>query len=266
MAITSTAPQTKQRQMWKLFVYSGIDAFMFFVRSPSAARTRSCSTMVVVAKTLDLMGQCNTYFWVTFLVRFLVTAITVRIWPLNVVPDTYHPDAKPQPEEEVSGSRLSFAWREAQETVAAAPSLGKNIWINVRDGVLMTMAILPSILSIGLLGLVLATYTPVFDWLGYVFYPFTWALQIPEPMLVAKASAVGIAEMFLPALIVAKSAVVAKFVIGVVSVSGIIFFSALVPCIMATDIPIPLWKLVVIWFQRVVLTLILVTPIAFLLF
>ncbi|MCW2133066.1 YjiH family protein [Arthrobacter sp. VKM Ac-2550] len=283
--------QRVMRPIWKTPGRSAIDAVASFVGSYSlgllitnrvykegkyTAReaaiiatgfsTVSATFMVVVAKTLDLMGQWNTYFWVTFLVTFLVTAITVRIWPLNAVPDTYHPDAKPQPEEEVSGSRLSFAWREAQETVAAAPSLGTNIWINVRDGVLMTMAILPSILSIGLLGLVLATYTPVFDWLGYVFYPFTWALQIPEPMLVAKASAVGIAEMFLPALIVAKSAIVAKFVIGVVSVSGIIFFSALVPCIMATDIPIPLWKLVVIWFQRVVLTLILVTPIAFLLF
>jgi nucleoside recognition membrane protein YjiH len=283
--------QRVMRPIWKTPGRSAIDAVASFVGSYSlgllitnrvykegkyTAReaaiiatgfsTVSATFMVVVAKTLDLMGQWNLYFWVTFLVTFLVTAITVRIWPLNAVPDTYHPDVKPQPEEEVTGSRLSFAWREAQETVAAAPSLGSNIWINVRDGVLMTMAILPSILSIGLLGLVLATYTPVFDWLGYVFYPFTWALQLPEPMLVAKASAVGIAEMFLPALIVAKSAVVAKFVIGVVSVSGIIFFSALVPCIMATDIPIPLWKLVVIWFQRVVLTLILVTPIAFLLF
>ena len=228
--------------------------------------TVSATFMVIVAKTLDLMGQWTAYFWVTFLVTFVVTAITVRIWPLNSIPDEYHPEAVPQPEEDVSGRRLSVAWREARQTVEAAPSLAVNVWTNVRDGVLMAMAILPSILSIGLLGLVLATYTPVFDWLGFLFYPFTWALQLPEPMLVAKASAVGVAEMFLPALLAAEAAPVVKFVVGVVSVSGIIFFSALVPCIMATDIPIPVWKLVVIWFQRVVLTLVLVTPMAFLLF
>lgn len=228
--------------------------------------TVSATFMVIVAKTLDLMGQWTAYFWITFLVTILVTAITVRIWPLNSIPDDYHPDAVPQPEEEITGRRLQVAWREARATVDAAPSLAANVWTNVRDGLLMAMAILPSILSIGLLGLVLATYTPVFDWVGYIFYPFTWALQLPEPMLVAKASAVGVAEMFLPALLAAESVPVVKFVIGVVSVSGIIFFSALVPCIMATDIPIPVWKLVVIWFQRVVLTLILVTPIAFLLF
>jgi nucleoside recognition membrane protein YjiH len=228
--------------------------------------TVSATFMVIVAKTLDLMGQWTAYFWITFLVTFVVTAITVRIWPLNSIPDEYHPEAVPQPEEDVSGRRLSVAWREARQTVEAAPSLAVNVWTNVRDGVLMAMAILPSILSIGLLGLVLATYTPVFDWLGFLFYPFTWALQLPEPMLVAKASAVGVAEMFLPALLAAEAVPVVKFVVGVVSVSGIIFFSALVPCIMATDIPIPVWKLVVIWFQRVVLTLILVTPMAFLLF
>lgn len=228
--------------------------------------TVSATFMVIVAKTLDLMGQWTAYFWITFLVTFVVTAITVRIWPLNSIPDECHPEAVPQPEEDVTGRRLSVAWHEARQTVEAAPPLAVNVWTNVRDGVLMAMAILPSILSIGLLGLVLATYTPVFDWLGFLFYPFTWALQLPEPMLVAKASAVGVAEMFLPALLAAEAVPVVKFVVGVVSVSGIIFFSALVPCIMATDIPIPVWKLVVIWFQRVVLTLILVTPLAFLLF
>ena len=130
----------------------------------------------------------------------------------------------------------------------------------------MAMAILPSILSIGLLGIALATFTPIFDWVGYIFYPFTALLQLPEPMLVAKASALGIAEMFLPALLVAKSAIVVKFVVAVVSVSSIIFFSALVPCIVATEIPISIPKLIVIWVQRVILTLIIVTPIAYLLF
>lgn len=49
------------------------------------------------------------------------------------------------------------------------------------------------------------------------------------------------------------------------SVSQIIFFSALVPCIMATDIPIKIWHLVVIWLERVVLTILLAAPLAHLL-
>ncbi|HEX2133272.1 MAG TPA: YjiH family protein [Actinophytocola sp.] len=228
--------------------------------------TVSATFMVVVATTLDLMGSWNTYFWTALLVTFLVTAVTVRIWPLSKIDDSYFEGAVPQPEQDSRGERFAQAWREARKAVAAAPPLGTNIVRNLKDGLLMTMAILPSILSIGLLGLVLATYTPVFDWLGYVFYPFTWALQLPEPLLAAKASAVGVAEMFLPALLVVESAAAVKFVVAVVSVSQIIFFSALVPCIVATDIPISVPKMIVIWFERVVLSLIIVTPIALLLY
>ena len=280
--------QPIMRPVWKTPGRSAIDAVASFVGSYSlgllitnrvykegkySAReaaiiatgfsTVSATFMVIVAKTLGLMDMWNTYFWVTLLVTFIVTAITVRIWPLGSMKDDYYEGAVPQPETKPEGSRFAVAWREAQETVANAPTIGANIWANVRDGLLMTMAILPSILSIGLLGIVLATFTPLFDWVGYIFYPFTYILQLPEPMLVAKASALGIAEMFLPALLVVKSGIIVKFVIAVVSVSSIIFFSAVVPCIVATEIPISIPKLIVIWIQRVILTLIIVTPIAY---
>jgi len=228
--------------------------------------TVSATFMVIVAKTLGIMDMWNLYFWLTLIITFIVTAITTRIWPLNRIKDDYYEGSVPQPEVKPEGSHFTAAWNEAQETVKQAPSLGANIWENLRDGLLMAMAILPSILSIGLLGLVLAEFTPIFDWIGYIFYPFTYALQLPEPMLVAKASALGIAEMFLPALLVVKSGIIVKFVIAVVSVSSIIFFSAVVPCIVATEIPISIPKLLVIWVQRVILTLIITTPIAFLLF
>ncbi|MBB4823026.1 nucleoside recognition membrane protein YjiH [Sporosarcina luteola] len=227
--------------------------------------TVSATFMVVVAKTLDLMSMWNLYFWVTLAVTFIVTAITVHLWPLRSIKDEYYEGSIPQPEVKPEGKRFSAAWSEAMETVSKAPTFGRNLVTNVRDGLLMAMAILPSILSIGLLGLMLAEFTPVFDWIGYMFYPFTWALQLPEPMLVAKASALGIAEMFLPAMLVVESALVVKFVIAVVSVSSIIFFSAVVPCIVSTEIPISIPQLVAIWVQRVILTIIIVTPIAYLL-
>jgi nucleoside recognition membrane protein YjiH len=227
--------------------------------------TVSATFMVIVAKTLGLMEMWNLYFWLTLVVTFIVTAITVRVWPLSKIKDEYYEGSTPQPEVEIKGPLFSVAWKEAKATVADSPRLLDNIWMNIKDGLLMAMAILPSILSIGLLGLVLAEYTPVFDWVGYIFYPFTSALQLPEPMLVAKASALSIAEMFLPALLVTKSVLVVKFVIAVVSVSGIIFFSALVPCIVSTEIPISIPMLIVIWVQRVILTLIIVTPLAYLL-
>lgn len=281
--------QPVMRPIWKTPGRSAIDAVASFVGSYSIGllitnrvfkegkysikeatiiatgfSTVSATFMIVVANTLGLMEIWNTYFWVTLFVTFTVTAITVRIWPLNKMSEAYYV-GEGEKEEKISGSYFKHAWREAMNAANQSKGLWKNVWVNLKDGFVMTMSILPSILSVGLIGLVLAEYTPVFDWLGYLFYPFTALLQIPEPMLAAKAAAMEIAEMFLPALMVTEAPLITKFVIGVVSVSAILFFSALIPCILSTEIPISIPKLLVIWVERTILTLIIATPLAYLL-
>ncbi|MEI4770045.1 YjiH family protein [Psychrobacillus sp. FJAT-51614] len=227
--------------------------------------TVSVTFMVVIANTLDLMAYWGWFFWVSLVITFIVTAITSRIWPIAKLKDEYiveHGD----PEVIVTEKRLQTAWAEAMNAVKLNPPLWKNLLQHLKEGLIMTMGVLPSILSIGLLGLILAMYTPIFDWVAYIFLPFTWALQTPEPMLTAKALAVSIAEIFLPSLLVANAAIMTKFIVAVVSISAILFFSAVIPVILSTDIPLTIRQMIIIWFQRVVLTLILVTPIAFLLF
>nr|WP_027623002.1 YjiH family protein [Clostridium lundense] len=227
--------------------------------------TVSATFMIIVAKTLGIMNMWNTYFWVTLVVTFAVTAITVRLRPLRTKSDSYITEVG-DPEPEINSNYFENALNEGLKVASASPSIGKCVWDNFKDSIVMTMGILPSILSVGLLGLVLAKFTPIFDVLGYIFYPFVKLLQIPEAMLTSKAAAVGIAEMFLPALIVKDAPIVTRFIIGVTSISSILFFSASIPCIMSTEIPLKLSDVVIIWFERTLLTIILVTPIAFLLF
>lgn len=281
--------QPIMRPIWKTPGRSAIDAVASFVGSYSIGllitnrvfkegkytikeatiiatgfSTVSATFMIVVAKTLGLMEIWNTYFWVTLFVTFLVTAITVRIWPLNKISNEYF-TGDGNPEEVIKKHRFKVAWANAMQAAHTSPSLGKNIWMNLKDGFVMTMGILPSIMSVGLLGLVLAEYTPVFDIMGYIFYPFMALFQVPEAMLAAKAAAIEIAEMFLPALLVVDAPLITKFVIGVLSVSAVLFFSALIPCILSTDIPVSIPKLLVIWIERTILTIIIATPIAYLL-
>ncbi|KQB84770.1 YjiH family protein [Corynebacterium lowii] len=228
--------------------------------------TVSAAFMVVVANTLGLMDYWGQYFFVSLIITFAVTAITVRIPPLSRIPDDYYPGATPDPEPEITTGRFAAAWAASKEALAKAPSLGRAVGENFADGLRMSAAVVPSILSVGVIGLLLATYTKVFDLLGYLFYPVAWLVRLPEPLLAGKASALGIAEMLLPATVVAdQESLVLRFVIGVVSVSAIIFFSALVPCIMATSIPVKVRHLVVIWWLRVALSILLATPIAYLL-
>jgi len=144
--------------------------------------TVSATFMIIVAKTLGLMDMWNMYFWTTLIVTFLVTAITVRIRPLSKKSDTYY-TGEGIPETQYNGNLFRHAWKEGMDAADQSNSVGKNIIDNLRDGLIMAMGILPSIMSVGLLGLVLAKYTPVFDVIGYIFYPFTSILQLPDAML-----------------------------------------------------------------------------------
>ncbi|HEX7349769.1 YjiH family protein [Brachybacterium sp.] len=283
--------QPIMRPVWKVPGRAAVDAVASFVGSYSLAllitdrvyregrytgkeaaiiatgfSTVSATFMVIVASTLDLMEHWTLYFFLTFAITFAVTAITVRIPPLSRVPDEPFEGAEHTPEPASSGNRFAQAWDEAMRALAIAPGVVKGSWATFKDGVLMAAAIVPSILSIGLAGLLLATYTPVFDLLGWLFVPIAWLVQLPDPALAGKAVAVGIAEMFLPATVVAgHESVVLRFTVGVTAVSQIVFFSALVPSILATKIPVNVGQLVVLWFIRVVLTIAITAPLAHLL-
>ena len=250
-------------RMYKNGNYNGREAAIV----ASGFSTVSATFMVIVAKTLDMMDHWTAYFFITFIITFIVTAITVRIPPISRIPEDYYPGATPHPEKAITGNRLKAAWREAKLELAKAPSLGKVLWENFRDGITMAVQVIPGIMSVGVIGLVLATYTPVFKILGVVFYPLVWALQLPDPWATSGALATGLAEMFLPATLVAGStSMVLKFTIAVTCVSQIFFFSAMVPAVLATDIPLNIVKMIEIWFIRVVLTVLITVPVAHLLF
>ncbi|MGL4208102.1 MAG: YjiH family protein [Candidatus Adiutrix sp.] len=228
--------------------------------------TVSATFCVVVAKTLGLMEHWNIFFWGTLLVTFTVTAITVRLWPLAKMPENYIDGQKMLDEPVLKANLFKTAVTEALVVAEQSPPIFKNMLRNLNVGISVTIGLIPSIMSVGLLGLVLAEYTPVFDILSYLFYPFTLLLQFPEAALVAKAVSMGIAEMFLPAVLAKDLDLITRFVVGVTCISEILFFSASIPCMVAMGIPISIKDMVIIWYQRVVLTLLLATPLAWFLF
>lgn len=228
--------------------------------------TVSVTFMVVMANTLDIMEYWSQFFWVSLVITFVVTALTARIYPLNRLKDEYLEGTTPDIEIIVREKRFQTAWKEALNAVEKNPPFIKNLYLHLKDGIIMAMGVIPSILSIGLLGIVLALYTPIFDVIAYIFAPFTYLLQLPEPMLTAKALSLSITEIFLPSLLVTEASLITKFIVANVSVSAILFFSAVIPLILSTEIPLTIRQLIIIWFERVVLSLVIVTPIAFLLF
>ncbi len=281
------------RPLWKTPGRSAIDAVASFVGSYSVGllitnrvykegfysqkeasiiatgfSTVSATFMVVVAKTLGLMDKWNLYFWSTLIITFLVTAITTRIYPLNKKPDLGYEGMEVVKEPVVEKGKLfSTALNEGLEACSQAPGFVEGLIKNFKDGINLALNIGPTLMSIGFLGLLLAEYTPLFDIMGYIFLPFTMILGFgPEAMMVAKGCAISLAEMFLPANIVAAGSPLAQGVIAIVCVAEILFFSASIPCILGTDIKLSVKDLVIIWAERVVLSLILATPVVMFLY
>lgn len=223
----------------------------------------SAAFMVIVARTLDLIDIWNTFFWVTLAVTFAVSAIVVRLPPLSRVEDEYFENTVPAVAPYDSRHLFKRALSAGLNSAARGKPFVNSAMENVRDGLKMVLTVAPMVMSIGTLALMIVKYTPLFDILGYVFYPVTAVMALPEAKQVASAVAATLPDMFIPAVMSVDLSFVSRFVVGVVSISSIIFFDGSIPCILATEIPIKLRTLVIIWFQRAVLSIVLASPAAF---
>ncbi|OHV75353.1 YjiH family protein [Ensifer sp. LCM 4579] len=282
LEFTGVLVQPVMRPIWRTPGWSAIDAVASFVGSYSLAllitdrvfregkytvreaaiiatgfSTVSATFMIIVAKTLGLIHVWNFYFWSTLAVTFLVSAITARIWPIAGLA---HEGDRDQPLP-AGRNRLSVAIATGLDQAASAKRLPALLRESFLDGLRMAALILPSIMAVGLIGLLAAKYTPIFDILGLTLYPFAWIAQVGEPMQAARALASGLAEMFLPAILLKEAAPQLKFLAAVVSVSQVLFLSASIPCMLATSIPLSLRNLLVIWYIRVALSILVAAPI-----
>ncbi len=225
--------------------------------------TVSATFMIIVAKTAGFMDVWNFYFWSTLVICFVVTAITVRIYPIRAIPMEYK-DGVGKPEVKAADKNLAAqAWDEGLEASLKSGNVAKRIVENVWSGLKMCFVLTPTMASIGIFAFALVKMTSVFTVIGLIFYPFTFLLSLfglQEPMMVAEAGAVILGEMFVPNVIVKGLPAVSKYVIAVSSVSSIIFFGGSIPCMLATEIGkdiIPFWKLLLIWFERTALSILI---------
>ena len=265
------------RRIWKVPGRAAIDALASFVGSYSIGliitgrvfkegrytikeatiiatgfSTVSVTFMIIVAKTLDLMYIWTTFFVVALVVTFATTAITARLWPITKKTNEYMGTSNPE-EEKITQSLFRDAWNRAIKRSQSAPAFHLNILSTLKDGFRMVLTIIPTITSIGIIGVALAHHTPLFDLVGYIFYPFTYIIGLPEASLAGKALATEIAEMYIPCLLVMDAPLITRFVVGTLSISTILFFSASIPCILATDIPISIPELMLIWIERTII-------------
>lgn len=229
--------------------YSGREAAVI----ATCFSTVSMGFFAVVAATLDLLAYFPLIFLSVTVTMAILGVVLCRIPPLSSKPDEYA--APPITEVEYHGHLARHAWREAVGRATLARGLGKELWIGFVDGLKLALLILPTILAVGLLAILLAEHTPLFTWLGRPIEPVLELLRIPDAATLAPATLIGITEMFLPALLVTEAAVAGKFFIAVLSISQLLFFSAVIPLILELDIPVKLVDMVVLFLMRTVIAI-----------
>jgi nucleoside recognition membrane protein YjiH len=226
--------------------------------------TVSMGFFAVVTATLDLMAYFPLVFASVTLVMLLLGVILCRLPPLSTKPDDYV--GEPRRETAYRGNLLRHAVREAIVRTAGAGSMPRELVRGLVDGFKLSMVILPTILAIGLIAIIVAEHTPLFEWLGRPVQPVLDLLGIPDSATIAPASLIGITEMFLPALLSVEAAIEARFFIAVLSISQLLFFSAVIPLMLELDIPIKLSDCVILFLARTIIAIPIIAGITHLVF
>ena len=220
--------------------------------------TVSMGFVGVVAGTLNLLHLFPLILLSYFIAVALLAAILVRIPPLSRYPQETV-DGQPFAGETERDHR--GLWRRAWEAGIQQAQTGPPLYLSVPkafvDGLALAASILGTIVAVGTLALLLAKFTPVFDWLGRPLQPVLSWFGVPAAAQVAPAVLVEITEMYIPALLVVDAPAGARFFIAVMSVSQLIFFSSLAPMIidMFRDIPIRVRDLVTLFLLRTAILL-----------
>ncbi|RIW29209.1 YjiH family protein [Bacillus salacetis] len=209
-------------------------------------------------------------FYATVVLAGLTAAfICPRIPPLSKKEDTYDEEAGMKISEETPEGISNMKW--GLEKALAKSSEVKGVRNVAKQGVHTVLdiyfALIPLVMALGTLALIVAEFTPFFEYLSMPIVPLLQLMQIPEAAQAAPAMLVGFADMFLPAVIGAGiESELTRFVIAAVSLTQLIYMSEIGILLVKSKIPVTVWELAVIFLQRTVITLPIIVIIAHIIF
>lgn len=232
-------------------------------------------SFVSITFSLVVISQVNLahmfgVFYLTIIISGIAAAIIIpRIPPLSRKEDTYYNGEKCDKNNElIPKGYTPLTWGVTKAVERANTNKISSILIEGSKNVLdMWIGVSPIVLAIGTLALILAEYTPIFQWLGLPFIPILNLLQIPEATQASSTLVVGFADMFLPTVIGATiKSDLTRFVIAAVSVTQLIYMSEVGGLLLGSKIPVSIKDLLIIFLERTLITLPIIALIAHIIF
>ena len=191
----------------------------------------------------------------------------MRIRPLSKIPDNYCEGVAPNPEKVIKQGLVGAAFTEALQIVEQQDPLIKRIGYIEKETLYVLGTVSAGTSFFGTFGVVLYTFTPIIRWLGFIFWPFfrIFGFTGQELTTACTGAMISLVEVTVPALLV-SAGVWSLRLRFMPAVSSIIFFASFIPCCMGTEVPVKFSHLLIIWLERMILSILIAGLFAVILF
>lgn len=230
----------------------------------------SITFSLIVLSQVDMVDYFGVYYLLVCLVGIVCAIIVPRIPPLSLKKDDYVVDSNHDNKDiaENYNSSVQYGLDLAIKRAESHKGIGEFLKNGIENAFGMWFSVMPIVMIIGTASLVLANNTQVFEILGKPFLPLLNFLKVPESLEASKTMIVGFSDMFTPSIIAASTiqSQMTKFIVATISVTQLIYLSEVGGLILASSIPVNLFELFAIFIERTIISLLIVAPIAHLLF
>ena len=230
----------------------------------------SITFSLIVLSQVDMVDYFGVYYLLVCLVGIVCAIIVPRIPPLSLKKDDYVVKSNHDNEDiaENYSSSVQYGLDLAIKRAESHKGIGEFLKNGIENAFGMWFSVMPIVMIIGTASLVLANNTQIFEILGKPFLPLLNFLKVPESLAASKTMIVGFSDMFTPSIIAASTiqSQMTKFIVATISVTQLIYLSEVGGLILASSIPVNLFELFVIFIERTIISLLIVAPIAHLLF
>ena len=212
---------------------------------------------LLIADTVGIANLFPSFYLCICIVGIILAVIIRRLPPICKLADTYQENVGKQIEEDVPEDVKMLPYAVEISCRRAENFTAKTVISGGMEVVMgMFFDLIPIVLAWGTAALIIATYTPVFDIISYPMGMYLNLLGVEEAFAVAPATLVGFTDMFIPALLITGiESVKTKFIIGALSLVQIIYLTEVGAIAIKSEVPLNLWKLLIIFLERTIIAI-----------
>lgn len=229
----------------------------------------SITFSLVIIKEMNLTHLFIPFYLTVVIAGFVAALIMPRIPPLSRKEDTYIDAKKGGIDESIPKGYnvLSYGYKQALERGKKETSFKKFLKEGIQNVLDMWMGVAPVVMTFGLIALIIAEKTALFQWLGIPFIPLLEMMQVPEAKEASQTILIGFADMFLPAILGSSIASeLTRFIIAALSVTQLIYMSEVGGVLLGSKVPVFFKDLIIIFLLRTFITLPVIVLIAHIIF